>query len=98
MLRYAGDTALLDAPPQVLLVITARAQRVLWKYEGMGYELALKNSGVLTGLMYLVATAMGLAPCALGSGDSAAFALLSGIDPLVEPYIADFALGSKAAS
>jgi SagB-type dehydrogenase family enzyme len=98
MLRYAGDTAMLAAPPQVLLVITARAQRVLWKYEGMGYELALKNSGVLTGLMYLVATAMGLAPCALGSGDSAAFALLSGIDPLVEPYIADFAIGSKAAS
>ena len=98
MLRYAGDTAMLAAPPQVLLVITARVQRVLWKYEGMGYELALKNSGVLTGLMYLVATAMGLAPCALGSGDSAAFALLSGIDPLVEPYIADFALGSKAAS
>ncbi len=98
MLRHAGDTAMVAAPPQVLLVITARAQRVLWKYEGMGYELALKNSGVLTGLMYLVATAMGLAPCALGSGDSAAFALLSGIDPLVEPYIADFAIGSKAAS
>jgi SagB-type dehydrogenase family enzyme len=98
MLRYAADTAMLAAPPQVLLVITARAQRMLWKYEGMGYELALKNSGVLTGLMYLVATAMGLAPCALGSGDSAAFALLSGIDPLVEPYIADFAIGSKATS
>lgn len=98
MLRHAADTAMLAAPPQVLLVITARAQRVLWKYEGMGYELALKNSGVLTGLMYLVATAMGLAPCALGSGDSAAFALLSGIDPLVEPYIADFAIGSRAVS
>jgi SagB-type dehydrogenase family enzyme len=97
MLRHAGDTAM-AGPPQVLLVITARAQRMLWKYEGMGYELALKNSGVLTGLMYLVATAMGLAPCALGSGDSAAFALLSGIDPLVEPHIADFAIGSRAAS
>jgi SagB-type dehydrogenase family enzyme len=98
MLRHAGDTAMLAAPPQVLLAITARAQRMLWKYEGMGYELALKNSGVLTELMYLVATAMDLAPCALGSGDSAAFALLSGIDPLVEPYIADFAIGSKATS
>jgi SagB-type dehydrogenase family enzyme len=98
MLKHAADTALLAAPPQVLLAITARAQRVLWKYEGMGYELALKNSGVLTGLMYLVATAMGLAPCALGSGNSAAFALLSGIDPLVEPYIADFAIGSRPAS
>jgi SagB-type dehydrogenase family enzyme len=98
MLGHACDTAMLTAPPQVLLVITARVQRMLWKYEGIGYELALKNSGVLTELMYLVATAMGLAPCALGSGDSAAFALLSGIDPLVEPYIADFALGSRAAS
>jgi SagB-type dehydrogenase family enzyme len=98
MLRYAGGAGMLGTPPQVLLVITARAQRVLWKYEGMGYELALKNSGVLTGLMYLVATAMGLAPCALGTGDSAAFALLSGIDPLVEPYIADFAIGSTAQS
>jgi SagB-type dehydrogenase family enzyme len=98
MLKHASDTAAMAAPPQVLLVITARVQRVLWKYEGMGYELALKNSGVLTGLMYLVATAMGLAPCALGSGDSASFALLSGLDPLVEPSIADFALGSKVAS
>jgi SagB-type dehydrogenase family enzyme len=98
ILTHARDAAMMAAPPQVLLVITARVQRVLWKYEGMGYELALKNSGVLTGLMYLVATAMGLAPCALGSGDSAAFALLSGLDPLVEPSIADFALGSKAPS
>ncbi|HEX4087580.1 MAG TPA: SagB family peptide dehydrogenase [Trebonia sp.] len=97
VLRHAGDAAMAPAP-QVLLVITARAQRMPWKYEGTGYELALKNSGVLTGLMYLVATAMGLAPSALGSGDSAAFALLSGIDPLVEPFIADFAIGSRAAS
>jgi SagB-type dehydrogenase family enzyme len=98
MLGHARDAAQMTAGPQVLLVITARAQRVLWKYEGMGYELALKNSGVLTGLMYLVATAMGLAPCALGSGDSAAFAALSGLDPLVEPDIADFALGARRAS
>jgi hypothetical protein len=48
--------------------------------------------------MYLVATAMGLAPCALGSGDSAAFALLSGLDPLIEPSIADFALGTRAVT
>jgi oxazoline/thiazoline dehydrogenase len=96
MLAYARDAAAMPDKPQVLLVITARVQRLLWKYEGMGYALALKNSGVLTGLMYLVATAMGLAPCALGTGDSAAFAELSGLDPLVEPSIADFALGSRA--
>jgi SagB-type dehydrogenase family enzyme len=97
MLGAASATAMMEAPPQVLLVITARVQRLMWKYEGMGFELALKNSGVLTELMYLVATAMGLAPCALGTGDSAAFAQLSGIDPLVEPYIADFALGTPLA-
>jgi len=96
MLAHAREAAAMAEQPQVLLVMTARVQRLLWKYEGMGYALALKNSGVLTGLMYLVATAMGLAPCALGSGDSAAFALLSGLDPLVEPSIADFALGSTA--
>lgn len=97
MLAQARAAAIMQAPPQVLLVITARVQRLLWKYEGMGYALVLKNAGVLTGLMYLVATAMDLAPCALGSGDSAAFALLSGLDPLVEPSVADFALGSRTA-
>jgi oxazoline/thiazoline dehydrogenase len=96
ILAHARAAAMMPVAPQVLLVITARVQRLLWKYEGMGYALALKNAGVLTELMYLVATAMKLAPCALGSGDSASFATLSGLDPLVEPSIADFALGSRA--
>lgn len=98
MLAHARAAAMMAAPPQVLLVITTRVQRLLWKYEGMGYALSLKNSGVLTELMYLVATAMGLAPCALGSGDAAAFAQLSGLDPLVEPSLADFVLGSRSAA
>ena len=48
----------------------------------MSYAMILKDAGVLTQQMYLVATAMGLAPCALGAGDSQAFAELSGLDPL----------------
>ncbi|MET0425807.1 MAG: SagB family peptide dehydrogenase [Actinoplanes sp.] len=95
VVRYARAAAGMTESPQVLLVITARVQRLMWKYEGLSYPMVLKNAGVLTGLMYLVATAMGLAPCALGAGDSAGFARLSGIDPLVEPSIADFALGSR---
>jgi SagB-type dehydrogenase family enzyme len=98
LLAYAGAAASLPRPPQVLLVVTARVQRLMWKYEGLGYAMILKNSGLLTELMYLVAAAMGLAPCALGAGDSAAFATLSGLDPLVEPSIADFLLGSRAAA
>jgi SagB-type dehydrogenase family enzyme len=85
-------------PPQILLLCTARIGRIMWKYEGLGYALMLRNAGVLTAQMYLVATAMGLAPCSVGSGDSAAFAEMSGLDPLVEPTIADFVLGSRAPS
>lgn len=96
LVEYARGAAAMSAPPQVLLVITARVDRLRWKYEGLSYSLMLKDAGVLTGLMYLVATAMGLAPCALGAGHSAAFAELAGLDPLAEPSIADFALGSRA--
>ncbi|GAA3265934.1 SagB family peptide dehydrogenase [Dactylosporangium vinaceum] len=95
LLGYAAAAASLTRPPQVLLVVTARVQRLMWKYEGLGYAMILKNCGIMTELMYLVAAAMGLAPCALGAGDSAAFATLSGLDPLVEPSVADFLLGSR---
>ncbi|SDZ01480.1 SagB-type dehydrogenase domain-containing protein [Amycolatopsis xylanica] len=91
---FATAASVMPSPPQVLFVITARVQRLMWKYEGIPYALALKDAGVLTGWMYLVATAMGLAPCALGAGDSATFTALSGLDPLREPSIAEFTLGS----
>ncbi|WP_436528714.1 SagB family peptide dehydrogenase [Actinoplanes sp. HUAS TT8] len=95
LVSYARAASAMEGDPQIVLVVTARVQRLMWKYEGLGYAMILKNAGVLTGLMYLVATAMGLAPCALGAGDSAAFAALSGLDPLVEPAVADFLLGSR---
>ncbi|MFI5770383.1 SagB family peptide dehydrogenase [Streptomyces sp. NPDC051658] len=94
MLSFARATATMPNPPQVLFVITARIGRLMWKYEGIPYALALKDAGILTAWMYLVATDMGLAPCALGAGDVASFAALSGLDTLVEPAIAEFALGS----
>jgi len=95
VLSYARAAANLPAVPQVHLVITARVGRLMWKYEGMAYSMVLKHVGVLTELMYLVATAMGLAPCALGAGDAAAFAAATGVDPLVEPSVGDFVLGSR---
>jgi SagB-type dehydrogenase family enzyme len=93
-LDYVSASATFTAPPQVYLVVTARVGRLMWKYEGLAYTLILKHAGVLTELMYLVATAMGLAPCAVGAGDSAAFAAATGLDPLAEPSVADFTLGS----
>lgn len=98
VLGYARAASATARDPQVLLVITGRVPRLMWKYEGMGYAMMLKHVGILTELMYLVATAMRLAPCALGAGDSDAFARLSGLDPLTEPSVADFLLGSSPAN
>lgn len=84
-------------PPQVVLVISARFGRIMWKYEAMSYALILKHVGVLYQTMYAVATAMGLAPCGLGSGDSVLFAEITGLDPVVEGGVGEFMLGRPRA-
>ena len=84
-----------QGPPQVLLVVSARVGRLMWKYEGMPYALVLKHVGVLYQTMYCVATAMGLAPCGLGAGDAEAFTQATGRDPLEECGVAEFALSSR---
>ncbi|MGP3929391.1 SagB family peptide dehydrogenase [Nonomuraea sp. KM88] len=83
------------ADPQVVLVVAARFGRVMWTYREMSYSLILKDVGVLFQTMYLVATAMGLAPCALGVGDAGAFEAATGLDPMVEGSVGEFALGSR---
>jgi SagB-type dehydrogenase family enzyme len=83
--------------PQVLLVITSRFPRLAWKYEGMAYALTLKHVGVLMQTFYLVATAMGLAPCAIGGGDSELFARAAGLSAFAETSVGEFMLGSSPA-
>lgn len=90
----ARGTGIDPGTVQVLIVITARFPRVLWKYEGMGYAAILKEVGCLLQTLYLVATAMGLAPCAVGSGDSDRFARASGVDGWDEGPVGEFLLGS----
>ncbi|NKE61453.1 SagB/ThcOx family dehydrogenase [Lentzea sp. PSKA42] len=95
--RLAGNAAAaarMTGQPQVLFVITARFGRVMWKYESMGYALTLKNVGVLMSAMYLVATAMRLAPCAVGGGDADLFAAAAGLDYETESSVGEFVLGS----
>jgi hypothetical protein len=62
----------------------------MWKYQGMAYALILKDLGALLQTMYLVATAMNLAPCALGSGDTDLFAEATGLNPLEEASVGEF--------
>jgi SagB-type dehydrogenase family enzyme len=95
--EQARIASLMTAPPQVTLVIAARPGRVMWKYQTMAYALTLKHVGVLYQVMYSVATAMGLAACALGGGDSDAFAEATGLDYLAETSVGEFILGSRHA-
>lgn len=85
-------------PPQLVVLLAARFGRVGWSYESLAYSLILKHVGVTYQTMYCVATAMGLAPCALGAGDPAVFAEATGLDPLIEGTVGEFILGSRLAA
>jgi SagB-type dehydrogenase family enzyme len=79
---------------QVLLILAARFARLAWKYESIAYALTLKHVGILYQTMYLTATAMGLAPCAIGGGDADLFARAAGTDYYAETSVGEFLLGS----
>ncbi|HXT58697.1 MAG TPA: SagB family peptide dehydrogenase [Pirellulales bacterium] len=80
---------------QLLVILAARLPRIAWKYESIAYALALKHVGVVYQTMYLVATAMDLAPCGLGCGDADAFAKAAGLDYYAEASVGEFLLGSR---
>lgn len=77
-------------PPDVLISMAARFQRNSWKYQSIAYALILKDLGALYQQLYLVATALQLAPCALGAGDSDLFARLAGTDYYAETTVGEF--------
>ena len=94
--EYSRITAVMDRPPQVVLLLAARFGRVMWKYESMAYALVLKHVGVLYQTLYLTATAMGLAPCGLGGGNSDAFCTAAGTDWCEETTVGEFVIGRPA--
>jgi oxazoline/thiazoline dehydrogenase len=94
LLKDAG-MSMGQGKPQILIVMTARFQRLAWKYESIAYALMLKHVGALYQTMYLVATAMNLAPCGIGSGDSDLFAKAAGCNYYAETSVGEFVLGSR---
>ena len=96
MLQDAMLASGLQQAPDVLITIAARFGRVAWKYQGLAYALTQKHVGALYQQMYLVATALGLAPCALGSGNSATFATATGMDYFSETSVGDFLLSADS--
>jgi SagB-type dehydrogenase family enzyme len=81
-------------PPAILFVIAANFRKVAWKYESIAYHLILVELGALIQTMYLVATAMRLSACALGSGDSDRFARLIGSNYYLETSVGELLLGA----
>ena len=82
----------------VLITMTARFRRLSWRYEGMAYRLVLMNAGALMQNLYLVCTAMRLAPCAIGTISIETAARALGTDWRVEPCVAQFMVGSQPAA
>lgn len=82
--------------PQVLLIVAARFGRMFEAYPHLGYSLILKNVGILYQNLYLVATAMKLAPCALGEGEVDRFGRAAGLEFCTETMVGGFLLGTPA--
>lgn len=95
LLHRTGAATTTGIVSQVLVCIAARFQRMAWPYENMAYATTLKNVGVLIQTLYLVATSMALAPCAMGYGDSDLFARVAKTDYFQETTVGEFLLGSR---
>lgn len=97
LLGCARVAAALDAPPPVLVSMTARFRRLSWKYPGLAYRLVLMHVGVVMQNLYLVCTAMRLAPCAVGSVSIEAAARGLGTDWRSQPCVGQFIIGGEPA-
>ena len=84
--------------PQILITIAARFGRVSWKYSSIAYALILKDVGVLTQTLYLMATDMALGGCAVGIVNIDLFAKMIGVEFHVEGPVGQFAIGRSAKS
>lgn len=91
----AASASLGEETVQVVVILAARFGRLAWKYASIAYALVLKHVGVVYQNMYLAATAMGLAPCGLGGGDSDLFARAAGLSYEEETSVGEFLLGSR---
>ena len=93
MLQSAVFAMDATSPPQILITIAARFGRVSWKYSAIAYALILKDVGVLTQTLYMMATDLGLGGCAIGTTNIDLFAKITGLDFHIEGPVGQFALG-----
>jgi SagB-type dehydrogenase family enzyme len=82
--------------PPTLITMTARIGRLSWVYDSISYATTLKHVGVLQQTLYLVATSLGLAPCALAMGDAEVATNAFGLDWPAEVSVGEFVIGLPA--
>jgi SagB-type dehydrogenase family enzyme len=82
--------------PPTLITMTARMGRLSWVYDSIAYATTLKHVGVLQQTLYLVSTVLGLAPCALATGDDEVAAAAFGLDYPAEVSVGEFVVGLPA--
>jgi SagB-type dehydrogenase family enzyme len=79
--------------PPVLITMTARMGRLSWVYDSISYATTLKHVGVLQQTLYLTATSLGLAPCALAMGDDETATTALKLNWPAEVSVGEFAIG-----
>ena len=86
--------------PDVLVVMSARYGRnaSLHQRTGLAYALILKDVGSIYQQLYLVATALGLAPCGLSFGSSELFEQASGLSSRLECSVGEFMIGKPSST
>jgi SagB-type dehydrogenase family enzyme len=84
-----------DSPPDIVVKLVVDIAGASHAYERIAYRLALLNAGMIMQTMYLAATTLCLATCAIGSGDSLNFANQVGIDRGQQDVIAELALSGS---
>jgi SagB-type dehydrogenase family enzyme len=97
LLTEAASAMGVSDAPQILITIAARFGRVSWKYSSIAYSLILKDVGVLTQTLYLMASGMGLGGCAIGIANIDQFARMTGTAFHIEGPAGQFALGRPSA-
>ena len=82
--------------PDVLMIMAARYERssYLHSRSGLAYALILKDAGSLYQQLYLVSTALGLAPCGLSFGSQELFEKASGIAAQSQCSVGEFMIGT----
>ena len=93
ILLHGQISAGLEKLPPMMLIFSARFDRMMWKYSALPLAAILKHVGVLYEIFYLVATDMSLGIRGLGSGESRAFSKAIQVHPAVESSVGEMLIG-----